>query len=143
TKTNSLRAIPRTRAHQRRRFRRFPMRPRLASDYTNEVDATMHEIRVASSALGTACVAEALTGFIGAKAGGCSLPGGRTLRSGAEILHRPRHHLSELARRAKRPVRVARQLTRQEHAVGPVLSDDAIRLSGFRDEADGSGRHAR
>src|SRR5580765_8574253 len=70
-------------------------------------------------------------------------PGGRSWRSGAEVLHGPRHHLFELARRAQRPVRIAQQLARQEYAVGPALSDDAVRLPGFRDETDGPRRHAR
>ena len=61
----------------------------------------------------------------------------------ALVLHRPLDLHAQLARRVERPVRIAQQLAREEHAVGPVLTDDAVRLSGFRDEADGTRRHVR
>src|SRR5262245_24248486 len=68
----------------------------------------------------------------------CDGPG----RRGPQILGRPGNRMSQLTRRAKRPVRIAKQLARQEHAIRATRPYELVGLGGRRNEADGGGRDA-
>ena len=66
----------------------------------------------------------------------------RSWRRRAQILRRPRGEVPELARGAKRPIRIAQQLAREKHAVRLALANDLVGLRRGRDEPDGAGRDA-
>src|ERR1700730_7094357 len=78
-----------------------------------------------------------------AKASAKPLARRRTGRRGAQILHRPRHSMTQLASRAERPVRIAQQFAREHHAVRVAATYDFVGLRWRRDETHGTRRDPR
>jgi hypothetical protein len=61
----------------------------------------------------------------------------RTVRGGAQILHRPCCSFAERDGGVKRPVGIAEHFAREENEVGRVVSDEAVGLLRLGDHADG------
>ena len=53
----------------------------------------------------------------------------RAGRRGAQILRRPRHGAPEFLRGVQRPIRLAKQLAREQNKIGLARADDLIRLT--------------
>ena len=64
-----------------------------------------------------------------------------TGRSGPYILHRPGNCVTQLARRAQRPVGVAQHLTGKQHKVRLAVTNNLVCLDRRGDETDGPGRY--
>jgi hypothetical protein len=60
----------------------------------------------------------------------------RSLRGGAEVLRRPWEFDAELVSRVHRPVRIAQQFSREQHAIGLATLDDRVGLPGVGNQAD-------